>query len=597
LNKTDAPSTARRAAALLWRAARPEARHLWAGLGWLALAASLDALGPVLGKAFIDRHLLPRDPALGAMAGLLLGALVAGWTASWVRYRQLSRLAGVAMRSVRRIREAVYGHVLRLPMDFFDRAITGQLVSRVTNDTEAVKQLYVQVLFVMLDALIMLASLLVTMAFLDWRLMLIVTTLVPAVVGIVVLYQKLSAPAVTLTRQLRSELNAQTAESIAGMPVLQATGATRAYGERYARINDQHYHSRRIELRADALLLRPALDLLNVVMLAVVIAVFGLRETGGRLSAIQVGVLYAFVAYVGRVTEPLIQLTMQFSQLQQAMIAAARVNTLLDEAEAARPANAGRVGRGAVRFEALSFAYQPGSPVLRQVSLDIAPGEFVGIVGPTGSGKSTLLALLLRFYPVGEGRLLIDGQPIDSLDETAFRDAVGLVPQEPFLLAASARENIAMGRPLDDAAVEAAARAAGAHGFISRLERGYDTRLGEGGARLSVGEKQLIAIARALAGQPRILLLDEATSHIDSETEAVVQQALGALRGQLTLISIAHRLSTIREADRIVVLNHGRIAELGPHDDLMQIEGGLYRRLVELQQLCSAPDPAEDDAD
>ena len=585
-------STGRRAAALLWRAAKPESRHLWIGLAWLALAAALDALGPVLGKAYIDRYLLPRDPAIANIAALLIGALVAGWVASWVRYRQLSRLAGVAMRSVRRIRESVYGHVLRLPMSFFDKAITGQLVSRVTNDTEAVKQLYVQVLFVMLDCLIMLATLLVTMAFLDWRLMLIVTTLVPAVFGIVYLYQRLSAPAVAKTRQLRSELNAQTAESISGMAVLQATGATLGYGDRYARINNDHYQSRQTELRANALLLRPALDLLNVAMLAVVIAVFGMREGGGSLSAIEVGVLYAFVSYVGRVTEPLIQLTMQFSQLQQAIIAAARVNTLLDEAEADRPTAEGRVTAGAVRVNQLDFAYTPGTPVLRQVSLDIAPGEFIGIVGPTGSGKSSLLSLLLRFYPVADGQLLIDDQPIASLDEAAFRDAVGLVPQEPFLLAASARENIAMGRPLTDAQLETAAIAAGAHGFISRLEQGYDTKLGEGGARLAVGEKQLIAIARALAGQPRILLLDEATSHIDSETEAVVQQALAKLHGKLTLISIAHRLSTIRDADRIVVLNHGRIAELGPHEDLMQIEGGLYRRLVELQQLVS-----DDEAD
>jgi ATP-binding cassette, subfamily B, multidrug efflux pump len=587
-------STTQRAFALLWRAAQPESRHLWLGLAWLAIAAGLDALGPVLGKAFIDRYLLPRNPDIANIAALLVGALIAGWVASWVRYRQLSRLAGVAMRSVRRIRESVYGHVLRLPMGFFDKAITGQLVSRVTNDTEAVKQLYVQVLFVMLDCLIMLASLLVTMAFLDWRLMLIVTTLVPAVFGIVFLYQRLSAPAVARTRELRSELNAQTAESIAGMAVLQATGATQGYGERYARINGEHYHSRRTELRANALLLRPALDLLNVAMLAVVIAVFGLRDSGGALSAIEVGVLYAFVSYVGRVTEPLIQITMQFSQLQQAIIAAARVNTLLDEAEAERPAAAGRVTAGAVTIDRLDFAYTPGTQVLRQVSLDIAPGEFIGIVGPTGSGKSSLLSLLLRFYPVTDGQLLVDGQPIASLDEAAFRDTVGLVPQEPFLLAASVRENIAMGRALSQAQIEAAAVAAGAHGFISRLEQGYDTKLGEGGARLAVGEKQLVAIARALAGQPKILLLDEATSHVDSETEATVQQALAGLRGRLTLISIAHRLSTIRDADRIVVLNHGRIAEAGPHETLMQVEGGLYRRLVELQQLASGSETDDD---
>lgn len=581
------PSPGRRAASLLWRAVQPEVRQVWFGFFWLAVAAGLDALGPVLGKAFIDRYLVPRDPQLGAILGLLGGALVAGCCASLLRYGQLKRLAGVAMRSVQRIRESVYGHVLRLPMSFFDRAIIGQLVSRVTNDTEAVKMLYVQVLFVMLDAVIMLTTLLVTMTFLDWRLMLIVATLVPAVLVIVALYRKLSAPAVARTRELRSDLNAQTAESISGMAVLQATGATAAYGQRYAQVNDEHFRSRLVELRANAWLLRPALDLLNVSMLAIVIAVFSLRGTSPEgLSALQVGVLYAFVSYIGRVVEPLIQLTMQFSQLQQSVVSAARVNTLLEEAEAPRPAASGQVTAGQVEIDHLDFRYATGSPVLHDLSLTIAPGEFIGIVGPTGSGKSTLLSLLLRFYPVEPPQALrIDGQPIASLDEAGFRDRVGLVPQEPFLLAASAAENIAMGRPLAPQQIEAAARSAGAHGFITRLEKGYDTALGEGGARLAVGEKQLIAIARALAGEPRILLLDEATSHIDSETEHTVQQALAALRGRLTIISIAHRLSTIRDADRILVLNQGRIAELGPHEALMAIEGGLYRRLVELQQL------------
>ena len=579
----------KRAAALLWRAVQPDVATVRVGLFWLVLAAGLDALGPVMGKAFIDRYLLPHNPQVGAMLGLLAGALIAGCTASLLRYHQLCRLANVAMQSVRRIREAVYGHVLRLPMSFFDSAITGQLVSRVTNDTEAVKQLYVQVLFVMLDSLIMLTTLLVTMTFLDWRLMLIVAALVPAVFGIVFLYQRLSAPAVGRTRELRSTLNAQTAESIAGMAVLQATGAAATYGKRYASVNEAHYASRQVELRANAWLLRPALDLLNVAMLAIVIAVFGMRESGGQLSAVEVGVLYAFVSYIGRVVEPLIQLTMQFSQLQQAVVAAARVNTLLEEAEAPRPQAKGRITAGAVTLQRLNFAYKNGVPVLRDVNLDVKPGEFLGIVGPTGSGKTSLLSLLLRFYPIAEnsGQLLVDGQPIAELDEAAFRDAVGLVPQEPFLLAASVRENIAMGRDLSEAQMHTAAESAGAAGFIARLENGYDTPLGEGGARLAVGEKQLLAIARALAGQPKILLLDEATSHIDTGTEQVVQQALAKLHGKLTIISIAHRLSTIRDADRILVLSHGHVAELGPHEALMQIDGGLYRRLVELQQLAS----------
>lgn len=573
------------AAALLVRAAAPERRHVWHAVGWLVLAAGLEALGPLAAKYLIDEYLVPRHFAVPEIVALLGGALLAGWVASLLRYFQLVRLGGVAMRSVRRVREQVYAHVLRLPMAFFDRAITGQLVSRVTNDTEAVKTLYVQVLFVVLDSLIVVIGAGVAMLWLDWRLMLIVALLAPAVAIVVLLYQRLSAPAVARTRELRSDLNAQMAESIAGMPVLQAANAAGRFRERFGRLNQEHFLSRQTELRANAWLLRPVLDLLNVAMLAGLIWAFGLRAEGGGLSAVEVGVLYAFINYLARVVEPLIQITMQFAQLQQALVGAARVHALLREAETPGPAGAGRVTQGGIAIEGLSFGYAPGRDVLHDLHLRFSPGSFHGIVGHTGSGKTTLLSLLLRFYPAPAGRIRVDGTPLEALSEDHFRESVGLVPQEPFLLAATARENIAMGRPLTDDEVEAAARAAHAHDFIAALERGYDTPLGEGGARLSVGQKQLLAIARALAGRPRILFLDEATANVDSETEQQVQHALAQLRGRVTIVAIAHRLSTVRDADRLVVLNHGRLAELGTHDELMAVEGGIYRRLYELQQL------------
>lgn len=585
---------ARQAAQLLTRAARPDARHLGWAIFWLILAAGLEVLGPLLGKALIDDHLLPHHLDWPRMAALLGGLLISGWIASWLRFLQLVRLSGLAMRSVQRLREWVFGHVLRLPMAFFDRAITGQLVSRVTNDTEAVKTLYIQVLFVILDSSIVLVGTMIAMAWLDWHLMLIVLCLVPAVVGIVWLYQRLSAPAVTRARALRSEINGQMAESIGGMSVLQANNAAGRFGARFGVTNDKHYTARLAELRANAFLLRPALDLLNVILLAVVLFSFGLRE----MNAVEVGVLYAFVSYIARVVEPMIQITMQFSGLQQAVVATARVATLLDEAGATEH-GADRVSEGlrghavvnssapAVCMKDVVFAYVPGQPVLHGLSLDIPQGAFFGIVGHTGSGKSTLLSLLLRYYNADAGSIAILGEPLASIGNARFRAEVGLVPQDPFLLAASARENIDMGRGLTDAQIEAAARAAHAHDFIAALEQGYATELGEGGSRLSTGQKQLIAIARALAGAPRILLLDEATSHIDSQTEQVVQQALDELRGRVTVIAIAHRLSTIRDADRIIVLNHGRIAEAGPHDALMQIDGGIYQRLYILQQLAA----------
>ncbi len=617
---TSGNAAERRAAlGLLAHSAAPDAPVLRGAVAWLLLAAGLEALGPVLGKAFIDNHLLPQlgQRVSGSMpggllqvAGLLGGALLAGWLASVLRYWQLVRLAGVAMRSVQRLRGRVYSHVLRLPLAYFDRTMSGQLVGRITNDTEAVKALYVQMLFVMLDSLIMLAITFGAMALLDWRLMAVALLLVPAVLVIVWAYQRWSAPAVTRTRALRSDINAQTAESIAGMAVIQASSASARFATRYAATNAAHLASRQDELRANAWLLRPALDFLKLVLMAAVIGVVGWRTGAASLTGntaattldpLAVGVLYAFVSYIARVVEPLIQITMQFSQLQQAVVAAARLNTLLQQAQApsvlatagsatGSPTGSPTITAGHIHIHNLHFGYQPGRPVLHGLNLHIPAGQFVGIVGHTGSGKSTLLSLLLRFYPAPDGALCFDGHCINTLPDAEMHRAVGLVPQEPFLLAASAHDNITMGRPLGAAQVQAAADTAGASALIQRLPQGDATPLGEGGARLSVGEKQLIAMARALAGTPRILLLDEATAHIDSETETRVQQALAALRGHVTVVAVAHRLSTIRAADQIIVLDHGRIAERGQHAQLMAIPGGIYQRLVLLQQLAADAD-------
>ncbi|CAN5226068.1 ABC transporter transmembrane domain-containing protein [soil metagenome] len=570
------------AVGLLLESAAPEKPTLRRGLIWLILAAALEAIGPIVGKHYIDAYLLPRhfDPA--AMGMLLAVALLTGWAASWIRYAQLTRMAGVARRSVLRLRERVYAHVLGLPMAYFDKAITGQLVSRVTNDTEAVNTLYKQVLYVMLDSSIVVIGSLIAMAYLDWRLMLIVAVLIPAMVAIITLYQRLSAPAVARQRQLRSDINAQMAESMAGMAVLQAAGAAPRFAAKFGATNAAHRGSRIAELRANAWLLRPALDLLNVLLVVTVIYGFGQRE----MSGLEVGLLYAFLSYIARVVEPLTQITMQFGQLQQSMVAAARVRGLLQETAPTAPTVAGReITRGAIRIEHLNFGYDPARRVLQDLSLDMPAGSFVGIVGHTGSGKSTLMSLLLRFYTAQSGSIQMDGHPLASLPDEAFRAAVGLVPQEPYLLAASARENITMGRTIDEPTLRAAAKAARIDDFLSALPQGLDTLLGEGGARVSTGQKQLIAMARALAGAPRILFLDEATANIDSATEQVLSEALEALRGQVTVVAIAHRLSTIRAADQIIVLNHGHLVERGTHEVLMEMEGGLYQRLVQMQAL------------
>jgi ATP-binding cassette, subfamily B, multidrug efflux pump len=581
---------------LLVNSARPDLPQLKFASAWLIFAALIEALGPWFGKTLIDKVLLPKSNDVMLIVALLAGALVAGVVATWVRYFQLRRLAGLAMRSVQRLREQVYNHVLRLPMSYFDSAITGQMVSRVTNDTEAVKQLYIQVLFTILDAVIMISGMFTLMFWLNWRLALIAATLIPAVIVVVFLYQRASASAVARTRELRSEVNAQMSESISGMQVIQASNAVDEFSSRFVHTNWQQYNSKQLEVRANAWLLRPMLDAVRILLLAAILLAFGLDVASGvsnpggplsnqGLSVAEVGLLYAFIAYVGRVGDPLVDITVQFAQFQQSIVAAARVNTLLKESEVNLSLSPNKITRGKIEFKHLDFQYRVGPKVLKAINLTIPSGAFIGIVGHTGSGKSTLLSLLLRFYNAPKNTLLIDDLAIEQFGEQSYREQVGLVPQEPFLIAASVHENIAMGRALSKDQIIQAAQAAQAHEFVMALPQAYETVLGEGGARLSVGQKQLVAIARTLAGQPKILLLDEATSHIDSETEILVQQALDKLRGRMTVIAVAHRLSTIRDADQIVVMNHGALAEQGTHAQLMTKEKGIYARLYELQKI------------
>ncbi len=566
---------------LLWRSAQQEKGHLIRGTLWLILAAGTEMAGPILGKMFIDDHLSIRNLDWNRMALILIGILLSGWLASLLRYLQLVRLSGLAMRSVGRLRERAYTHVMRLPMTFFDTSITGQLVSRVTNDTEAVKNLYIQVLFVLLNSGIILLAAMVAMTLLDWRLMLFVASMIPVVIAMVWLYQYLSAPAVSNSRKLRSDINAQMAESLGGMGILQALNAVKQFKDLFRSTNHAHYLARVQVQNANAWLLRPALDLLNIVLLILVIFSFSKRP----LNGLEVGLLYAFVSYIGHIIDPLIQITTQFGQLQQSVVAAARVHQLLEE-KATRPIeNAAVVTNGSISIRHLKFGYAPDNLVIQDVSLEIPSGSFIGIAGKTGSGKSTLLNILLRFYSPQSGHVEFGGARLESINEATFRTHVGLVPQDPFLMAATVRENISMGRDISDQEIEKAGRASKAHKFISALEKGYDTPLGEGGSRLSTGQKQLIAIARALAGQPKILFLDEATSHIDSETSKSIQSALHELHGKVTIVAIAHRLSTIRHADNIVIINHGTIAETGTHENLMHHADGIYRKLYLLQQM------------
>lgn len=577
MNKADRHSAFR----LLFDYIHRDRRLLFKAVGLLLLATAADVLGPLLAKIFIDDYLMQNNFAPAPLAGLLVAYLVSQLLAAWLRYHQTLRFTDMALAAVLDIRQRVFAHVLKVPMRYFDHAITGQLVSRITNDTEAIKDLYVQFLSVVLSNVILLIGIIIAMALLDLQLMLIALLLIPTIMAVIYIYQRLSGAAVALTRQLRSDINAQISESITGMDVIQAANQQQRFAARFDELNKRYYTARMRTVKIGAALLRPAIDLISVLVVIGILHLFGQQVVMG---VAEIGVLYAFINYLGRFTEPLAEITQRFNLYQQAIVAGGRVHTLLQEPAQHYPDSPHQISRGELVLEALDFSYEAGKPALKNLSLTVPAGAFYAVVGHTGSGKSTLLRLILNFYQVQSGQIRIDSHPLADYSHEALRQGIGLIPQEPFIMSGSVHDNIDMGRNLSRKQIAEAARKAHLADVIEALPDGYDAILGERGTRLSAGQRQQLIIARALAAAPRILLLDEATANVDSETEQVVQRALNELRGEVTLIVVAHRLSTIRDADQILVLSQGERVELGSHPELMAIPGGRYQTMYRLQK-------------
>lgn len=546
------------------------------------VATGFDVVGPMLSKVFIDNYIMPDQYPLWPIIGIISLFIISTVVATYLKYQQTLRFIDMALDAVLDIRKRVFKHVLSLPMAFFDYARTGQLVSRITNDTESIKDIYVQFLSNVLTNVILLIGILVAMAILDVQLMLIALLLIPTVLALIYIYQRFSVKIVAESRQLRSDINSTMNESISGMAVIQATNQQQNKYRQFDGINDRYYDTRLKTITIASLLLRPAINFLSIGVLIGVVWFFGLKVVQGFA---EVGVLYAFLNYLGRFTEPLVEITQRFSLYQQAIVAGDRVYALLQKTPAASPTGTyTTIPSGHLSIHNLYFGYQADKPILKNINLDITAGHFFAVVGHTGSGKSTLLSLLLNFYQPQSGTLYIDGHPLSEYSHDALRKGIGFIPQEPFILASTLFENIDMGRQLSTESVQEAARQAHMHEVIMAMPEGYQTQLGEGGLRLSTGQRQQLIIARALAGNPKLLLLDEATANVDSETEQVVQQALNHLQGKVTMIVVAHRLSTIRHADTILVLEQGELVEQGSHQQLMRHTQGRYKAMYELQQ-------------
>ncbi len=543
---------------------------------WIAAAAEVS--GPILVSYFIDNMVSEHRLPIAAVAGLATAYLLLSISAAGLHYWQALLFNQAAVGVVQKLRTDVMDAALRQPLSTFDTQPVGQLISRVTNDTEVIRDLYVTVVATVLRSAALIGAMLVAMFSLDWRMATVAICIFPAVIIVMFIYQRYSTPIVRRVRSYLADINDGFNEVINGMSVIQQFRQQARFGERMGVASRSHYMARMQTLRLDGFLLRPLLSLFSAMVLCGLLMLFGFTSVG----TIEVGVLYAFINYLGRLNEPLIELTTQQSMLQQAVVAGERVFELMDGKRQDygndnRPLESGRI-----EVDNVSFAYRGDRLVLENINLDVPARSFVALVGHTGSGKSTLANLLMGYYPLTNGEIRLDGRPLDTLSHSVLRQGVAMVQQDPVVLADSFFANVTLGRDISEEAVWQALETVQLAELAHTMSEGIHTRLGEQGNNLSVGQKQLLALARVLVDAPQILILDEATANIDSGTEQAIQHALAAVREHTTLVVIAHRLSTITDADTILVLHRGQAVERGTHSELLAAQGR-YWQMYQLQ--------------
>ncbi|MGR5061862.1 ABC transporter transmembrane domain-containing protein [Photobacterium sp. DNB22_13_2] len=558
-------------------------RQLTAAMGLLFLASIADVSGPWLIQHFIDNNIAKDSFPTFELVMLAAGYIGLMFATAWLRYLQALRFNELAVGVVQTVRKQLFSRIINQPLSAFDYMPSGKLISRITNDTESLKDFYVHVIGTALRNITLILVMLVAMALLSWRLTLVVLVLLPIVVGIMVLYQRRSSDAYRKMRDLLADINASMSESIQGMSLIQLMRQEKTFYSQFSELTDSHLEAQQSVVRLNGIMLRPLIDVLSGVALLSLVALFGVSG----VELIGVGVLYAFISYLGRVTEPLIELTQQLSLLQQALMASERIFGFIDAEQQGYGRDTAPLTSGKLECRRIDFSYDGKQPILKGIDVAMPHQGFLALVGHTGSGKSTLASLMMGFYPVSKGQILLDDRPLVGLSHDVLRSGIAMVQQDPHILSASVRENITLSCCLDDGteddSIWQALEAVGLAGQIRCYQGGLDTQLGSGAANLSAGQKQLLALARVWYRKPRILILDEATANIDSGTERDIQQALNKLRGDMSVVVIAHRLSTVMEADEILVLHHGEAVERGKHHELLG-QNGYYRQMYQLQQ-------------
>lgn len=548
----------------------------------MAVVSGINAYLPIIVQRYIDQYLVNDVFEVGILVRVLLfyaGLTIAKLALTYIKDYLFKN---ASEQTVANLRRSIYEHVIHLEMRYFDQTPNGSVVSRVTNDTETIKEFW-NVFMQVANGLFNAISIAIAMFTLDVKLALIFMAFLPVVIILMYIYQKKSTVIYGRMREALSKVNTELAESITGMMTIQHFNQTDRKKEEFDDVNQEYVDARIKMFKMDAVLLMPAISFIEVVVLVIILLMFGQEYLSG--IAVNVGVLYAFTQYAKQFFNPIGEIMNSLSIFQNGIVSGSRVIHLIDKDDLAPHANPGATGEvtaGKIEIIDLTFSYDGENDVLKNINITAEAGETIALVGQTGSGKSSIINLLMRFYEFNRGSIKIDDQSIKEIKDNDLREKMGLVLQDSFMFYGNVRDNITMNGDFTDQEVRKAAEFVNADKIIDNLEDGYQSKVIERGASFSTGEKQLISFARTILRDPTILILDEATANIDTETEMMIQEGLSNMRQGRTTIVIAHRLSTIKEADRIYVLRQGEIIESGTHDELIA-QGGMYYDMYELQ--------------